>query len=145
MAAEVGENHDSLVKELETLKSRLEEERLKLNDVARKLFCNVLRSILGFKIHYICTSSIAVSAVSQRLEAMGQMTIKARRVLKGHQAKVLCADWSSDKRHIVSSSQVLWVLIFDMFSSEYVLISNFHFRMEKSLFGMLLPLTRNML
>ncbi len=39
MAAEVGENHDSLVKELETLKSRLEEERLKLNDVARKLFC----------------------------------------------------------------------------------------------------------
>ena len=37
MAAEVTENHDSLVKELETLKSRLEEERLKLNDVARKL------------------------------------------------------------------------------------------------------------
>jgi len=75
------------------------------------------------------------------------MTIKARRVLKGHQAKVLCADWSSDKRHIVSSSQVLWVLKFNMFSSEYVLIScsNSHFRMEKSLFGMLLPLTRNML
>ena len=38
MASEVGENHESLVKELETLKSRLEEERLKLNDVARKYF-----------------------------------------------------------------------------------------------------------
>lgn len=47
-----------------------------------------------------------MSTVSQRLEGMAQLTIKPRRVLKGHQAKVLCADWSSDKRHIVSSSQV---------------------------------------
>lgn len=45
---------------------------------------------------------------------MGQMTIKARRVLKGHQAKVLCADWSSDKRHIVSSSQVCIQLFFSL-------------------------------
>lgn len=36
MATEVGDNYDSLVKEMETLKGRLEEERLKLNDVARK-------------------------------------------------------------------------------------------------------------
>ena len=36
MAAEVGDNYDALLKEMETLKGRLEEERLKLNDVARK-------------------------------------------------------------------------------------------------------------
>lgn len=37
MAAEVsGENYDSLLKEMETLKGRLDEERLKLNDVACK-------------------------------------------------------------------------------------------------------------
>lgn len=42
---------------------------------------------------------------------MGQITIKPRRVLKGHQAKVLCADWSSDKRHIVSSSQVATTIL----------------------------------
>ena len=35
MATEVsGENYDSLLKEMETLKGRLDEERLKLNDVA---------------------------------------------------------------------------------------------------------------
>ena len=37
MATEINENYDSLLKEMETLKGRLEEERLKLNDVARKL------------------------------------------------------------------------------------------------------------
>jgi len=36
MATEVGDNYDSLLKEMETLKGRLEEERLKLNDVACK-------------------------------------------------------------------------------------------------------------
>ena len=34
MATEVGESYDALIKEMESLKGRLEEERLKLNDVA---------------------------------------------------------------------------------------------------------------
>jgi len=37
MATEVGDNYDSLIKEMELLKSRLEEERSKLNDVARNI------------------------------------------------------------------------------------------------------------
>ncbi len=36
MASEVGESYDVLLKEMEALKGRLEEERLKLNDVARE-------------------------------------------------------------------------------------------------------------
>ena len=47
-----------------------------------------------------------VSTVAQRLENVGQLNIKPRRVLKGHQGKVLSLDWSHDKRHLVSSSQV---------------------------------------
>ena len=50
---------------------------------------------------------VPVCVVSERLESVQQLNIKPRRVLKGHQGKVLCMDWSSDKRHIVSSSQVL--------------------------------------
>jgi WD40 repeat protein len=50
---------------------------------------------------------IAVSTVAERLEVINYLNIKPRRVLKGHQAKVLCSDWSPDKRHIVSSSQVI--------------------------------------
>lgn len=53
---------------------------------------------------------ITVSTVAERLEVINYMNIKPRRVLKGHQAKVLCSDWSPDKRHIVSSSQVYFFL-----------------------------------
>lgn len=34
------------------------------------------------------------------------MNIKQRRILKGHSGKVLCMDWSLDRRRIVSSAQV---------------------------------------
>lgn len=50
--------------------------------------------------------TILVSTVADRLDVINFLNIKPRRVLKGHQAKVLCSDWSPDKRHIVSSSQV---------------------------------------
>jgi len=45
------------------------------------------------------------------------LNIKPRRVLKGHQAKVLCSDWSPDKRHIVSSSQDGKLIIWDAFTT----------------------------
>ena len=49
---------------------------------------------------------ISVSVVALRLENLQNFSLKQRRLLKGHQGKVLCMDWSKDKRHIVSSSQV---------------------------------------
>lgn len=45
------------------------------------------------------------------------INIKPRRVLKGHQAKVLCSDWSPDKRHIVSSSQDGKLIVWDAFTT----------------------------
>ncbi|XP_071039938.1 guanine nucleotide-binding protein subunit beta-5 [Parasteatoda tepidariorum] len=87
-----GETIDSLNKEVENLKTRLEEERKKLNDVA-------------------------LSKVAERLEPIQTLNIKPRRVLKGHQGKVLCSDWSLDKRHIVSSSQDGKMIIWDAFTT----------------------------
>ena len=60
--------------------------------------------------------------VSQRLDSLQQFNMKPRRVLKGHQGKVLCMDWSSDKRHIVSSSQDGKMLIWDAFTTNKVSI-----------------------
>uniref|UniRef100_A0A6P7HES0 Guanine nucleotide-binding protein subunit beta-2-like n=1 Tax=Diabrotica virgifera virgifera TaxID=50390 RepID=A0A6P7HES0_DIAVI len=74
------ESIESLTKETEILKKKLEDERQKLNDVT-------------------------LSQIAERLDIINYMNIKPRRTLKGHQAKVLCSDWSPDKRHIVSSSQ----------------------------------------
>ncbi|XP_044736664.1 guanine nucleotide-binding protein subunit beta-5 isoform X2 [Chrysoperla carnea] len=85
------ETVESLLRETEVLKAKLEEERQKLNDVT--------------------------SQVAERLEVINYMNIKPRKILKGHQAKVLCSDWSPDKRHIVSSSQDGKMIIWDAFTT----------------------------
>ncbi|XP_041984781.1 guanine nucleotide-binding protein subunit beta-5 [Aricia agestis] len=86
------ETLESLLREAEALKQKLEEERQKLNDAT-------------------------LSCVAERLEPIPYPNLKIRRVLKGHQAKVLCCDWSPDKRHIVSSSQDGKVIIWDAFTA----------------------------
>ena len=48
--------------------------------------------------------------VAQKLDIITNFQLKPRRVLKGHQGKVLAIDWCSDKRHIASTSQVLFEL-----------------------------------
>lgn len=50
--------------------------------------------------------NILVKDVASRLNSLQGCHMKVRRILKGHQGKVLCMDWSDDKRHLVSSSQV---------------------------------------
>lgn len=72
---------EDLQKEIERLKKRIVEERNKL-----------------------CDKSVV--QVSETIEPIQGLNIKVRRSLKGHNAKVLCLDWSTDKRHLVSSSQV---------------------------------------
>ncbi|KAL6433657.1 hypothetical protein ACFW04_005738 [Cataglyphis niger] len=91
------EHIEKLAKEAECLKIRLEDERQKLND-------------------------ITLASVADRLEAINCINVKPRRILKGHQAKVLCSDWSPDKRHIVSSSQVFITLFIMIFILYYTII-----------------------
>ncbi|KAG7242501.1 hypothetical protein INR49_020331, partial [Caranx melampygus] len=86
-----GGNLASLKTESESLKKKLEEERGKLNDV---------------ELHQ----------VAEKIEVLGALSIKTRRVLKGHGNKVLCMDWCKDKRRIVSSSQDGKVIVWDAFT-----------------------------
>lgn len=48
----------------------------------------------------------SVKDVSQRVDSLLLSPLKVRRILKGHQGKVLCLNWAQDRRHMVSSSQV---------------------------------------
>ncbi|XP_071965863.1 guanine nucleotide-binding protein subunit beta-5-like [Antedon mediterranea] len=82
----------SLAREAEALKTKLEEERKKLND-------------------------IELTVVAEKLEALPQLSMKPRRILKGHQGKVLCMEWARDKRHLVSSSQDGKVIVWDAFTT----------------------------
>lgn len=59
----------------------------------------------------------SVSSVMTRIEHLLLPNIKQRRILKGHQGKVLCTDWSTDKRHIVSSSQDGKMIVWDAFTT----------------------------
>ncbi|KAL1241362.1 Guanine nucleotide-binding protein [Trichinella spiralis] len=83
---------DALVKEAERLRSRLNSERRKWNDVP-------------------------ITCLAEKVEPVPSFNIKQRRLLKGHQGKVLCMDWSNDKRHVVSSSHDGKVIVWDAFTT----------------------------
>ncbi|KAM8894205.1 guanine nucleotide-binding protein subunit beta-5b [Spinachia spinachia] len=88
---QAGESAASLKKESDGLKKKLEEERAKLSD-------------------------IELNQVAEKIEVLGPLSIKTRRVLKGHGNKVLCMDWCKDKRRLVSSSQDGKVIVWDAFT-----------------------------
>ncbi|CAG0912266.1 unnamed protein product [Notodromas monacha] len=67
--------------------------------------------------HRCYAYSSSVPSVASKLENLQPLNVKARRILKGHNGKVLCLDWSADKRHIVSSSQDGKMIIWDAFTT----------------------------
>jgi len=83
---------EGLQKEIEQLKRRIVEERMKLCDRT-------------------------VGQVAESIEPIQGLNIKVRRSLKGHNAKVLCLDWCLDKRHLVSSSQDGKLIVWDAFTT----------------------------
>ncbi|KAG8001413.1 Guanine nucleotide-binding protein subunit beta-5 [Nibea albiflora] len=94
-----GETLATLKNESQSLKKRLDEERNKLNDV---------------ELHQ----------VAEKVEVLGALSIKTKRVLKGHGNKVLCMDWCKDKRRLVSSSQDGKVIVWDAFTLNKILTSS---------------------
>lgn len=91
-AARQTDQIETLAKEAEDLRKKLDQERQKLND-------------------------IPIQQAAERLDNLANLGIKQRRILKGHAGKVLCMDWSLDKRHIVSSSQDGKVIVWDGFTT----------------------------
>ena len=115
---------EELTREVEVLKKKLEEERAKFNDVERN-YPNLTfhLNLLNFLLTKASCASTIVHVVAQKLDAINGLQLKARRVLKGHQVKLLSIDWSGDKRHIASTSQVssFW-LTFHSFLSYFFVI-----------------------
>ena len=61
--------------------------------------------------------SFLVTTVAEKLDPLPPFTTKSRRILKGHQGKVLAIDWSNDKRHMVSTSQDGKLIVWDAFTT----------------------------
>lgn len=84
----------SLQHEIEIIKTRIAQEREKVKD-----------------------KTVSHVADLGNVLSIDQLNIKIRKSLKGHNAKVLCLDWCSDKRHLVSSSQDGKLIVWDAFTT----------------------------
>lgn len=54
---------------------------------------------------------------AQQVEALPRLTMKVRRTLKGHLAKIYAMSWAADKRHLVSASQDGKLLVWDAYTT----------------------------
>lgn len=81
---------DALQDEVDSLKRSLEHDKHRLDDVP-------------------------FISIATKLDPICGLSIKSRRLLKGHNGKVLCLDWAQDKRHLVSSSQDGRLIVWDAF------------------------------
>ena len=61
-----------------------------------------------------------VTTAAAKLDVVANLNMKVRRLLKGHQGKVLSMDWSTDRRHCVSTSQDGKMLVWDAFTTNKV-------------------------
>ncbi|KAI9320146.1 guanine nucleotide-binding protein subunit beta [Dichotomocladium elegans] len=58
--------------------------------------------------------------MAKEVEALPRTTMKVRRTLRGHLAKIYAVHWSSDRRHIVSAAQDGKLIVWDAYSSNKV-------------------------
>ncbi|KAF2466158.1 guanine nucleotide-binding protein, beta subunit [Lindgomyces ingoldianus] len=56
----------------------------------------------------------------QRVDALPRLTMKTKRTLKGHLAKIYAMHWSTDRRHLVSASQDGKLIIWDAYTTNKV-------------------------
>ncbi|KAI8061678.1 G-protein beta subunit [Gongronella butleri] len=57
---------------------------------------------------------------AQSLDALPKLTLKVRRTLKGHLAKIYAMSWANDQRHLVSASQDGKLLVWDAYTTNKI-------------------------
>jgi len=75
-----------------------------------------------------CTASLSLTnpprlvrdVARDRVEALPRLTMKTKRTLKGHLAKIYAMHWSTDRRHLVSASQDGKLIIWDAYTTNKV-------------------------
>ncbi|KAI8351218.1 guanine nucleotide binding protein beta subunit 2 [Choanephora cucurbitarum] len=65
-------------------------------------------------------ADVTLHEVAQKIAKLPRTTMKVRRTLKGHLAKIYAMQWCEDKRHLVSASQDGKLLIWDAYSTNKI-------------------------
>lgn len=63
-----------------------------------------------------------LSAVAANMEPINRITMRTRRTLRGHLAKIYAMHWSTDSRNLVSASQDGKLIVWDTYSTNKVYI-----------------------
>lgn len=58
--------------------------------------------------------------MGQEVDPLPRITLRVRRTLKGHLAKIYAMHWSTDKRHLVSASQDGKLIVWDAYTTNKV-------------------------
>ncbi|CAK9784246.1 putative mating factor receptor-coupled G protein [Cutaneotrichosporon oleaginosum] len=66
------------------------------------------------------TADTSLRAMANDTPPLPRITMKVRRTLKGHLAKIYALHWSNDKRHLVSASQDGKLIIWDAYTTNKV-------------------------
>ncbi|WWD18552.1 guanine nucleotide-binding protein subunit beta [Kwoniella shandongensis] len=66
------------------------------------------------------TGDTSLRAMANDTPPLPRMTLKVRRTLKGHLAKIYALHWSADKRHLVSASQDGKLIVWDAYTTNKV-------------------------
>lgn len=61
-----------------------------------------------------------VKEMGKDVESLPRMTLKTRRTLKGHLAKIYSMHWATDKRHLISASQDGKLIVWDAYTSNKI-------------------------
>jgi len=86
---------EALRQEAEQLKNQIREARKAVNDTT-------------------------LSAVAANMEPISRITMRTRRTLRGHLAKIYAMHWSTDSRNLVSASQDGKLIVWDTYSTNKV-------------------------
>ncbi|ORZ19870.1 guanine nucleotide binding protein beta subunit 2 [Absidia repens] len=67
-----------------------------------------------------CLADTTLIQASQQVESIPRLTIRVRRTLKGHLAKIYAMSWANDRRHLVSASQDGKLLVWDAYTTNKI-------------------------
>lgn len=114
--SDIAERTAAARREAEQLKDKIKQKKERLADTTRKYTFIDIHSM--HVIVYI--QQIIVIQVAQKVEKLPRLSMKVRRTLKGHLAKIYAMQWAADKRHLVSASQDGKLLVWDAYSTNKI-------------------------
>ncbi|ORZ16504.1 guanine nucleotide-binding protein subunit beta [Absidia repens] len=82
-------------REAETLKERIKQRREALTDTT-------------------------LEEMAKEVESLSKLSLKTRRTMKGHLAKIYSMHWATDKRHLVSASQDGKLIVWDAYTANKI-------------------------